>query len=625
MRASLLPYQTLYLRFSPSTVYTTNFAKSSTSSCLRHINCHPSGSAVSISAVGRSFATTTRPAVSSSCQRFRQSLTAQVRHPYSTKAASKHTLSLLGTFCLGLGLGFTLLYTVRRASRPDKTLTSQDTDTHTAVEAMSAEVAPGRPGNLTAEQEEKLRRLWQLIFQVCGVKVEGENGSETSSVSASTTTTDKTEPAEDGKKTPKKKRMSFFTRRGKKEAESDSAGPTPPSSPPTILSPPKDGEEDKYGQTKHFYDTLASQPPESIRATIWSMVKHDHPDALVLRFLRARKWDVEKALVMLISTMNWRSQEMKVDDDIMRNGELAALEAEKNATDPAAKRLGHDFLEQMRMGKSFVHGVDKEGRPMCFVRVRLHKQGEQVEESLERYTVYLIETCRMLLRPPVDTATIVFDMTGFSMANMDYTPVKFMIKCFEANYPECLGAVLVHKSPWIFQGIWKVIKGWLDPVVANKVHFTNSLKEVEEFVPAKQVPKELEGEEDWEYKYVEPVPGENDKMKDTQTRDRLLAARELLVKEYEAATINWIKNPTDDSIKAKRDALAARLREDYWNLDPYVRARSFYDRTGVLLPGGKTDYYPQGQKKVEDEKVNRVTNALALAHLHVETSADDVD
>ena len=27
-----------------------------------------------------------------------------------------------------------------------------------------------------------------------------------------------------------------------------------------------------------------------------------------------------------------------------------------------------------------------------------------------------------------------------------------MIKCFEANYPESLGAVLVHKAPWIFQG-----------------------------------------------------------------------------------------------------------------------------------------------------------------------------
>jgi CRAL/TRIO domain len=63
---------------------------------------------------------------------------------------------------------------------------------------------------------------------------------------------------------------------------------------------------------------------------------------------------------------------------------------------------------------------------------------------------------------------IVFDMTGFSLANMvrffvalvtfaliplqDYSPVRFMIKCFEDNYPESLGVVLVHKAPWVFQG-----------------------------------------------------------------------------------------------------------------------------------------------------------------------------
>ena len=35
---------------------------------------------------------------------------------------------------------------------------------------------------------------------------------------------------------------------------------------------------------------------------------------------------------------------------------------------------------------------------------RLHKAGEQTDESLERFTVYTIETARMLLRPPIDTA-----------------------------------------------------------------------------------------------------------------------------------------------------------------------------------------------------------------------------
>ncbi|KAK3305716.1 CRAL-TRIO domain-containing protein [Chaetomium strumarium] len=460
---------------------------------------------------------------------------------------------------------------------------------------MTAGAAPGRPGNLTPEQEEKLRRLWQLIFQVCGVGQE-QNGAGADSSSAA-------EKAQDAEaKKSKKSRMSLFSRKGRKESDAESTSGAPANAP-VVLNLGKDGD-DKYGQTKQFYDTLASQSPESIRDTIWSMVKHDHPDALVLRFLRARKWDVERALIMLVSTMHWRAQEMKVDEDIMRNGEAAALAAAKS-TDPMTQKVSADFMTQIRKGISYVHGVDKQGRPLCFVNVRLHRQGEQTEESLERYTVYLIETCRMLLQPPVDTATIVFDMTNFSMANMDYAPVKFMIKCFEANYPECLGTVLV-------------IRGWLDPVVANKVHFTNNAKEMEEFIPMKHIPKDLEGEEDWTYQYVEPVEGENDKLNDTETRDRLLAARQELYKEYEETTLEWIQNPEGDKaseIKARRNAIANKLREDYWNVDPYLRARSYYDRIGVLQPGGKLNWYPE-------PKVNGDAPAPAPGP---QTSADDID
>jgi hypothetical protein len=263
---------------------------------------------------------------------------------------------------------------------------------------MTADTAPGRPGTLTPEQEEKLRRLWQLIFQVCAVG-QGQNGPATDSAASAAANS---KPQEEDAKSAKKSRMSIFSRKGKKDSETDSASGAPANAS-VVLNLGKDGEADKYGQTKHFYDTLASQSPESIRETIWSMVKHDHPDALVLRFLRARKWDVERALIMLVSTMNWRSRDMKVDEDIMRNGEPAAVAAEKSS-DPAAQKLSHDFMAQIRKGISYVHGHDKQGRPLCFVNVRLHKQGEQAEEALERYTVYLIETCRMVLQPPVDTA-----------------------------------------------------------------------------------------------------------------------------------------------------------------------------------------------------------------------------
>ncbi|KAK1831191.1 phosphatidylinositol transfer protein CSR1 [Podospora conica] len=494
---------------------------------------------------------------------------------------------------------------------------------------MAVEIAPGRPGNLTPEQEEKLRKLWELVFRVCAVHFDAEEAETPAAAPVPGSAPAPTSPSQD----KKKGRLHMFSRKGKKDDTEAESTPAPSGPPPAVVLS-QSHEDDKYGQAKDFHDTLATQSPESIRATIWGMVKHDHPDALLLRFLRARKWDVEKALVMLVSTMNWRAQEMKVDEVIMRSGDEGAAIAEKDSSNPAAQRLGHDFLAQARMGKSYIHGTDKVGRPICYVRVRLHKQGEQIEESLERYTVYVIETCRHLLQPPIDTATVVFDMTGFSLANMDYTPVKFMIKCFEANYPESLGAVLVHKAPWVFQGIWRVIKGWLDPVVANKVHFTNNVREMEAFISAKQIPKELDGEEDWTYRFVEPVPGENAVMADTATRDRLVAEHAAIVREFEAATARWIAHPGDADVKARRAALTDKIREAYWRADPYLRARSLYDRTGVLLPGGKIQFYP-GKEQVSEKAVGELTSGVANVGISekvpakapepVNTSPDDLD
>jgi hypothetical protein len=204
----------------------------------------------------------------------------------------------------------------------------------------------------------------------------------------------------------------------------------------------------------------------------------------------------------------------------------------------------------------------------------------------------------MFLQPPVDTATVVFDMTGFGMSNMDYAPVKFMIKCFEANYPESLGVVLVHNAPWIFNAIWNVIKGWLDPVVASKIHFTKKLKDVEEFIESSQIIKELGGPNDWSYKYTEPVAGENQVQTDVAARKKLEHERAEVSKEYESVVLDWIASRPQsnaggltpvgeaDALRKRRDEMAAQLRRNYWQLDPYTRARSVYDRLGELQVGG---------------------------------------
>jgi len=120
--------------------------------------------------------------------------------------------------------------------------------------------------------------------------------------------------------------------------------------------------------------------------------------------------------------------------------------------------------------------------------------------------------------------------------------------------------------------------------VASKIHFTRSVDDLEKFIPRDRIVKELEGDEQFEWTYVEPVPGENDIMKDTATRDRIQEEREGMVRRFEESTKRWIAG--DDGAIAERDAIAKEMNENYWRLDPYVRARTVYDRVGAMGPRG---------------------------------------
>ncbi|KAL1877309.1 phosphatidylinositol transfer protein csr1 [Paecilomyces lecythidis] len=343
-------------------------------------------------------------------------------------------------------------------------------------------------------------------------------------------------------------------------------------------------ERDKSALPPAVRKVIDGYKPADLMELFWSTLRKDNPDALVLRFLRARKWDVDKAIEMMINVGWWRVGEMRVDD-ITRSGEAGAL-ADLSSQDVKVRKEASDFIDQLRLGKAYLHGVDKQERPVCYIRVRLHKIGEHTRSSLEKLTVHLIETVRLTMVHPVETAVIVFDMTGFGLTNMDYLHVKFIIQCFELNYPESLGAILVHKAPWIFSSIWPMIKGWLDPIVAEKVHFTKNVHDLEAFIRRDRIPKELSGDDDWKYHYIEPRPDENRLMKDTVTRDSLMEKRTGLFNEFRQNVYQWVtaaENGNDTTeIKNKRKEIIEKVENSYWELDPYIRAKSQIDREGLI-------------------------------------------
>ncbi|EAQ84342.1 hypothetical protein CHGG_08356 [Chaetomium globosum CBS 148.51] len=338
-------------------------------------------------------------------------------------------------------------------------------------------------------------------------------------------------------------------------------------------------------QTSEFREHLSDKSTDVFRHRLWAFILADHPDVLVLRFLRARKWDVEKAVIMLVSALNWR-HERRLEDDIVLKGDIMGL-ANTQSDDEKS------FMAQYRSGKAYVRGSDKESRPVFIIKVRLHDPKLQSPESMETFVLHNIETIRTMMRHPNEKACLLFDLTGFGLKNMDFHVVKFLVQVFEARYPEYLGVVLVHNAPFVFWGIWKMIQPWLDPVIASKINFTSSNRDLGRFIAQENLQKCYGGQDSWEYKYIEPVQGEDARMR-SEKKQQVETDRTVLLRQFEQLSLEWVQMKPDspDATRkaAERRELAEQMRENYWHLDPFVRARSCYDRAGVINDSGAVDY-----------------------------------
>ncbi|KAJ5300626.1 uncharacterized protein N7443_005628 [Penicillium atrosanguineum] len=443
--------------------------------------------------------------------------------------------------------------------------------------------APGYVGRLDASQQEKLHQFWRILMQSWDSTIPGPDPARKLSVSSSGTT--------------KPHRRFFSLGRAQTQPTEEETTAVPPNLLSTLKSLGAGPDEIKT------INTLCQRlPGDKLRAALISALKQDHPDALCLRFIRAEKWNIPKAWIKLVSALNWRVNEYKVDEEVLLKGEGYHLEKSRQSGDSIEKKDGQGFVHQLKTGKGHYHGADKWGRPICIVRVRTHNPSDQTLKGLNDYIIHCIETVRYLQVPPVETMAIVFDLTSFSLSNWDFPPVKFIIDSFQENYPESLGALIFYNAPWIFSGFWKIIHGILDPVVAAKVHFISGAKELEKMVPRSQIIKELGGEENWEYEYVEPSPKENDRLKDSTTREGILVERKKLGDDLFTLTTEWISTFKSDPSPTSRDDVIRKLRENYWQLDPYVRVRSVLDRTGVINESGRIDFYPMKVSPEVNEK-----------------------
>jgi hypothetical protein len=139
-----------------------------------------------------------------------------------------------------------------------------------------------------------------------------------------------------------------------------------------------------------------------------------------------------------------------------------------------------------------------------------------------------------------------------------------------------------------------VIKRWLDPDVACKIHFTNGTKDLKRFISAENLQKCYGGEDDWEYKYIGPELGESRPLLSEEKRAKIQNERNELVQQFEQMTIDWTC-ADEESAEGKekneeRHKLVNGLRDNYWKLDPFIRAKTYYHRVGVIGATGEVDF-----------------------------------
>lgn len=303
---------------------------------------------------------------------------------------------------------------------------------------------------------------------------------------------------------------------------------------------------------------------------------------------------------MLAKCIKWRIESKVID--LVEKGDLGL------------SKIDDKYLEQGKANKTFAAGMTDNLIPIVYIHVSRHLAKAQGAETMTRFVIASAESFRCLMSYPNDKIVIVFDLSGFGMKNMDWHSLTTIMQILEAYYPETLSKLYIHNAPWIFQGIWKAISPMLDPAVRAKIDFTSKPADLD-LVPSNRLEKRLGGELAEEVPFVPPQPNENKtRPRGDPERQRLWDAYLSQAKVYEDLTKKWDKSHgSDKKLEDERDFQALKLRLAWMDLDPIIRGRTTYHRSGIITPDFTFHWtYKQASGKTITHDVGKERSRSAL-------------
>ncbi|KAK6218878.1 Sec14 cytosolic factor [Colletotrichum tabaci] len=257
---------------------------------------------------------------------------------------------------------------------------------------------------------------------------------------------------------------------------------------PTVahIGEPRDGER---GYAGHLNDMQKAQLFQ-LRSMLEAEGHTERLDTLtMLRFLRARKFDVNLTKQMFIEFESWRK---------------------KSLLDALVPTWDYDERDAMlKYYPQYYHKTDKDGRPLYIehlgginlTAMRSITTDERMLDNLaveyEKCADPRFPACSRQAGKLVETCCTIMDMKGVSLgkASQVYDYINKASVILQNYYPERLGKLYIINAPWGFSTVWSFVKGWLDPVTVNKIHILGGgyQKELLAQIPADNLPVEFGG------------------------------------------------------------------------------------------------------------------------------------